>query len=29
MTSKKPSRFGFLVNPIIRENAVLILMIGL
>jgi electron transport complex protein RnfE len=29
MTSKKPSRLGFLVNPIIRENAVLILMIGL
>jgi electron transport complex protein RnfE len=29
VTSKKPSRLGFLVNPIIRENAVLILMIGL
>jgi electron transport complex protein RnfE len=29
MTSKKPSRLGFLVNPIVRENAVLILMIGL
>lgn len=29
MTAKKPSRLGFLVNPIIRENAVLILMIGL
>jgi electron transport complex protein RnfE len=29
MTAKKPSRLGFLVNPIVRENAVLILMIGL
>ena len=29
MTAKKPSRHGFLVNPIVRENAVLILMIGL
>ena len=29
MSARKPSRLGFLVNPIIRENAVLILMIGL
>ena len=29
MTPQKPSRISFLVRPIIRENAVLILMIGL
>jgi electron transport complex protein RnfE len=29
MTPKKPSRLSFLLNPIIKENAVLILMIGL
>ena len=29
MTPKKPSRINYLIRPIIRENAVLILMIGL
>ena len=29
MTTQKPSRLGYLLNPIVRENAVLILMIGL
>jgi electron transport complex protein RnfE len=29
MTTQKPSRLSYLLNPIVRENAVLILMIGL
>jgi len=29
MTAQKPSRIGYLIRPIVRENAVLILMIGL